>query len=144
MSLAMTPRERVDFLTEVHVAVVSVADENGRGPLSVPLWYEYEPGGELSIVTDRDSRKTALIRAAGRISVCVQTHTVPYRYVSAEGPVTGIEPVTHEERRTLARRYLGVADGDKYVDSTREITERMVRIRVHPEHWLSQDYTKLS
>jgi PPOX class probable F420-dependent enzyme len=144
MSLAMTPRERADFLTEVHVAVVSVADENGRGPLSVPLWYEYEPGGELSIVTDRDSRKTALIRAAGRISVCVQTHTVPYRYVSAEGPVTGIEPVTHEERRTLARRYLGVADGDKYVDSTREITERMVRIRVHPEHWLSQDYTRLS
>jgi uncharacterized protein len=95
-------------------------------------------------VTDRDSRKTALIRAAGRISVCVQTHTAPYRYVSAEGPVTGIDPVTHEERRTLARRYLGVADGDKYLDSTRETTERMVRIRVHPEHWLSQDYTKLS
>jgi len=88
MSLATTPRERADFLTEVHVAVVSVADENGRGPLSVPLWYEYEPGGELSIVTGRDSRKTALIRAAGRISVCVQTHTVPYRYVSAEGPVS--------------------------------------------------------
>ena len=39
MSLAMTPVEREAFLAEVHVAVVTVADDDGRGPLAIPLWY---------------------------------------------------------------------------------------------------------
>ena len=35
MSLAMTPAEREAFLAEVHVAVVTVADDDGRGPLAI-------------------------------------------------------------------------------------------------------------
>jgi len=34
----MTPAEREAFLAEVHVAVVTVADDDGRGPLAIPLW----------------------------------------------------------------------------------------------------------
>ena len=60
MSLAMTREEREAFLAEVHVGVVSIADPE-RGPLTVPIWYAYEPGGELRIVTDRDSRKGWLL-----------------------------------------------------------------------------------
>lgn len=31
----MTPAEREAFLAEVHVAVVTVADDDGRGPLAI-------------------------------------------------------------------------------------------------------------
>lgn len=143
MSLAMTVQEREAFLAEVHVAIVSVADDGGRGPLAVPLWYDYRPGGEIGLITDRDSRKTALIRKAGRVTVAVQRGEMPYRYASAEGPVTAIEEsVTVEQRWELARRYLGPEGADRYIESTPGGTERMIRIVVRPEHWLTRDYTK--
>ena len=147
MSLAMTVEERQAFLAKVHVAVVAVAGEDGRGPLAVPLWYDYRPGGEVSLITERDSRKTTLIRRAGRMTLCVQGTEPRYQYASVEGPVTAIEDtVTVEQRRALASRYLG-PDGpegaDAYIESTPGATERMVRILMRPEHWLTRDYTKL-
>ncbi len=72
MSLAMTKEEREAFLADTHVAVVSIADGE-RGPLAVPIWYAYTPGGALRFVTGGESRKARLIRATGRVSVCVQT-----------------------------------------------------------------------
>ena len=50
MSLRMTKAEREEFLAALHVGIISI-DEPGRGPLTVPIWYGYEPGGELWIVT---------------------------------------------------------------------------------------------
>ena len=41
MSLFMTKQEREAFLAEVHVGVISIA-EIGRGPLTVPIRYNYE------------------------------------------------------------------------------------------------------
>ena len=141
----MTPAEREAFLAEVRVAVVTVADGDGRGPLAVPLWYDYQPGGEIILVTDGNSRKAQLIRKAGRVTVCAQTQEVPYRYASVEGPVTAIEDtVTVEERWAIASRYLGPEGADAYIESTAGATERMVRILMRPEHWLTRDYTKMS
>ena len=144
MSLAMTVQEREAFLADVHVAIVSVADDGGRAPLAVPLWYDYRPGGEIGLITARNSRKTALIRAAGRVTVTVQNGELPYRYASAEGLVTAIEEsVTVEQRWEMAKRYLGPDGADGYIESTPGSTEQMVRILVRPEHWLTRDYTKL-
>ena len=67
MSLAMTKDEREKFLAALHVGVISMEDP-GRGPLTVPIWYMYEPGGELWVITDRDSRKGKLLKAGTRIS----------------------------------------------------------------------------
>ena len=50
MTLAMTRSEREAFLADVHVGIISI-ENPGRGPLSVPIWYLYEPGGEIAIVT---------------------------------------------------------------------------------------------
>ena len=74
MSLAMTVEERQAFLAQVHVAVVAVAGEDGRAPLAVPVWYDYRPGEEVSLITERDSRKTTLIRRAGRITQIGRAH----------------------------------------------------------------------
>jgi nitroimidazol reductase NimA-like FMN-containing flavoprotein (pyridoxamine 5'-phosphate oxidase superfamily) len=144
MSLAMTTAEREAFLRDVHVAIIAISDE-GRGPLAVPIWYSYEATGELQIITDRDSRKGQLIARHRRFSLCVQTETAPYRYVSVEGPVTAMEPVDVETHlRPLARRYLGQQGGDRYVESTGGQSSRSetVVIRMRPEHWLSVDYGK--
>lgn len=144
MSFAMTTAEREAFLGDVHVAIIAIADE-GRGPLTVPIWYSYEATGELQIITDRDSRKGQLIARHRRFSLCVQTETAPYRYVSVEGPVTAMEPVDVETHlRPLARRYLGQQGGDRYVESTggQSARSETVVIRMRPEHWLSVDYGK--
>jgi len=142
VSLAMTKQEREAFLADLHVAIISIP-EDGRGPLTVPIWYSYEPGGELRVVTPITSRKAQLLRHAGRFSVCVQTETPPYKYVSVEGPVVTIEPADDErDRRPLAHRYLGAQRGDRYIAETRGKYGGEVLIRMLPQRWLTVDYTK--
>ena len=144
MSLQMTKAEREAFLAGVHVGVISIA-EPGRGPLTAPIWYGYEPGGELWIVTERASRKGRLLGQAGRFSLCAQSEKLPYRYVSVEGPITAIVPSDVErDRRPLARRYLGRELGDRYVAATDGAESRSANIRVslRPERWLTTDYAK--
>jgi PPOX class probable F420-dependent enzyme len=144
MSLTMTREERESFLADVHVGVLSVA-RSDRGPLTVPIWYGYEPGKELWIVTERQSRKGRLLTEAGRFSLCVQTEDPPYKYVSVEGPVASVEPADVErDVRPLARRYLGRELGDRYVAATSGEDARgdTVLFRMRPERWLSTDYAK--
>ena len=62
----MSTEGREAFLADVHVGVLSVADTDSRPPLTIPIWYSYTPGGELSLVTWKQTRKLRLIRAAGR------------------------------------------------------------------------------
>jgi len=139
----MTVAERVAFLSEPHIAVVSVAGDPGRAPLSVPLWYGYEPHGELTLITGRTSRKARLIRESGRVTLCAQRLDPPRKYVTVEGPVVEIqEVVTVQERKALARRYLGAERGDAFVDSSPDATAQMILIRVRPEHWLTHDKSK--
>jgi hypothetical protein len=140
-SLAMSKEEREKFLAETHVAVVSIADGT-RGPLSVPVWYRYEPGGKLSFVTGGSSRKAKLIRTAGRIGVCVQTETPPYKYVSIEGPATVGTPNYERDVRQTAFRYLGQQMGEMYLAATASEQTESVLISVRPERWYSVDYTR--
>ena len=144
MPLTMTKMEREAFLADVHVGMISITEE-GRGPLTVPIWYAYAPGGELRLITGRHSRKGRLLTQAGRCSLCVQTESPPYRYVSVEGPITAIEAVDVErDLRPLAHRYLGAAEGDRFVEQTREGQADNILLRMRPERWLTADYAKES
>jgi ABC transporter substrate binding protein len=64
MSLTMTKEEREALLADVHVAVISV-EEDGYGPLVVPIWYSYEPGGEVRIITGRTTSVPLVMSAVG-------------------------------------------------------------------------------
>lgn len=141
MSLRMTQAEREEFLAGLHVGVLGVAEGGGRGPLIVPVWYSYRPGGLISVSTGRDSRKARAVAATGRLSLCAQDERPPYKYVTVEGPVV-IEEVSPEERRELARRYLGQEQGDAYIDSVPDSDE--VVLRMTPERWLTVDFGKES
>ena len=91
MTTRMTKAEREAFLADVHVGVLGV-NEPDRGPLTVPIWYSYEPGGEITVLTGPDSRKGRLLSVGTRVSICAQTETPPYKYVTAEDPVVAVEP----------------------------------------------------
>jgi PPOX class probable F420-dependent enzyme len=140
--LTMSKAEREQFLAGLHVGVLGVAAD-GRAPLTVPVWYAYEPGGEVRFITGGDSRKAQLLEQAGRASLCVQTEQAPYQYVSVEGPVA-IEPqFDPDERRAIAHRYLGPELGDAYYDGTEADHLGAVTVRVTPARWLSVDYNKM-
>lgn len=134
----MTTEEKQLFLAGLHVGVVAIPEPN-RGPLCVPVWYDYEPGGELWFITEPESRKGKLLRHGLRISLCAQTEAPPYRYVSVEGPIAAIEPAG-EQLLPMAVRYLGEKMGHAYAEGARAGTDILVRIR--PERWLAVDYGK--
>jgi Pyridoxamine 5'-phosphate oxidase len=143
MSLAMTKAQREAFLAETRPGIISVAEAN-RGPLTIPIWYSYEPGGVLRMVTGGASRKAALIRKAGRLSLCVQTETAPYKYVSVEGPVTIGTPDFERDIRAVAHRYLGEQMGEWYVQSTAAERADSILVTLTPARWLTVDYSKMA
>jgi hypothetical protein len=126
----------------VHIGVLSAAAGTAGQTLAVPVWYSYQPGGLLTVLTGRRSRKAAAVRAAGRFSLCVQDERPPYRYVSVEGPVVSEEELDPAERLAVARRYLGAAGGDRYVADNLDPGRNNVAFRMRPERWLSQDQGK--
>src|SRR5215471_4961431 len=142
MWVAMSAAERGEFLTGVRVGVLSVAVGAGGRTLAVPVWYSYQPGGLVTVLTGRRSRKAAAFRAAGRFGLCVQDASPPYRYVSVEGPLLSEDELDPAERLAMARRYLGAAGGDRYVAGNPDPGRENVAFRMRPEHWLSQDQGK--
>lgn len=137
--MALSLREREQFLAEPHIGALSVVERPDRAPLTVPIWYHYTPGGELWVRTGPDSRKARAIRSAGRFSLMVQRTEPTVRYVSVEGPVTRTESDSRERSWEMAARYLpqdNVADFVEY-DRT-ELGEHVV-ICMQPEHWVSAD-----
>lgn len=143
MPRVMTPDERKAFLAGVHVGVLSVAAGDERGPVTVPLWYSYEPGGTVRFQTFPESRKAQLIKATGRASLCVQSEGTPYRYVTVEGPVTQTDGRPDEAwQRALHHRYLGPEAGDMVFEMMRDTLAGEVQFELTPQRWTSSDYTE--
>ena len=139
MSLNMNVEERQAFLADLHVGIVSIARKH-KGPLTVPIWYDYEPGGEVWMITSESSIKGKLLGSASRISLCVQTEAAPYSYVSVEGPFT-VNATVEGQLLHMATRYLGVADGKAYAEGSGEEGDSIV-VSIQPETWFTVDYNK--
>jgi nitroimidazol reductase NimA-like FMN-containing flavoprotein (pyridoxamine 5'-phosphate oxidase superfamily) len=138
----MTRDEREAFLAGMHVGVVGV-DDPGRGPLSVPVWYLYEPGGEILLVTRPEARKCRLLAAGARVSFLVQSEEMPPRYVSVQGYVVSATGADVErDVKPVVRKYLGAEVGDGYVDATRPNGTNEIVVRIRPERWYSRDFGK--
>ena len=134
--MSMSKSEREQFLSDLHVGVLAVAVADGAGPLALPIWYSYEPGGAVTLTTSPGTRKVRAIEAAGRFSLCAQDERPPYQYVTVEGPAV-IGTATRAERLAIAQRYLGREEGEAFVGAQAEGTDSVV-IRMTPEHWLSR------
>lgn len=137
--MALSKDEREQFLAEPHVAALAVDAEAGRGPLAVPIWYQYSAGGEPWLLTGTGSRKHKLIESAGRFTLMAQRVEPSVRYVSVEGPVSRIEPATDEQLVEMSARYVPAASLDAYLAYARESYGDQIAVYLKPEHWLSAD-----
>jgi hypothetical protein len=136
---SLSVRDRESLLAEPHVAALSVADGPERGPLTLPIWYQYRPGGEAWVLTEAGSRKARLIAAAGRFTLMVDRIRPTVRYVSVEGPVTRTVPGTDELLREITERYLPPDQVQAYLDFARAELGEQIAIHLRPERWLTAD-----
>jgi hypothetical protein len=131
--------ERESFLAEPHVAALSVAAGQGRGPLTLPIWYNYTPGGEAWVLTEARSRKARLIEVAGRFSLMVDRVVPTTRYVSVEGPVVRTVAGTGALLREITERYLPPDQVPGYIEFAETQLGEQVAIYLRPERWLTAD-----
>jgi hypothetical protein len=136
---SLSVRDRESFLAEPHVAALSVSVGPGHGPLTVPIWYQYAPGGEAWVLTDAGSRKARLIEAAGRFTLMVERVMPTVWYVSVEGPVTRTVAGTDELLREIAERYLPPDKVQAYIKFVNGELGEQVAIYLRPERWLTAD-----
>ncbi|MCO1660202.1 pyridoxamine 5'-phosphate oxidase family protein [Pseudonocardia humida] len=131
-----------DFLAQPRVAVLAVEAAAGRPPLTVPVWYHYAPGGDVTFFTGtqgRTARKSRLLERAGRFSLNVQHAEMPYRYVTVECTVTAVERrPSAEQAYAITSRYLpedaarGVAE-----EETADPDNTFVLYAGRPDRWLT-------
>src|SRR5215469_4214803 len=136
---SLSVRDREAFLAEPHVAALSVSAGQGRGPLTLPVWYQYSPGEEAWVLTEAKSRKARLIEAVGRFTLMVDRVMPTTRYVSVEGPVTRIVPGTDELLREITARYLPPDKVPAYIEFANAELGEQVAIYLRPERWLTAD-----
>ena len=140
MPAPMTREECEAFLADVHVGVLSM-DEPGRGPLSVPVWYLYEPGGDIVVVTRPEARKAPLLAVGARVAFVVQSEALPPKYVTIQGRVVVAAPAdVARDVKPVVRKYLGAEVGDAYVDDTRPNGTDEIVVRIRPRRWYSRDF----
>ncbi|GBG36717.1 pyridoxamine 5'-phosphate oxidase family protein [Mycobacterium montefiorense] len=137
---SFTESERQDFLEAKHVGVLSVAADDGRPPASVPIWYDYAPGGNIRVNTGARSRKAKLIERAGVVTLVVQREEPPYQYVVVEGTVVETtNPTPLDVREAIAIRYLGEEGGREFVRSIEN--QDSVLFTVRPDRWITADFS---
>ena len=135
----LSVRDRELFLAEPRIAALSVSAGPDRGPVTVPIWYQYEPGGEAWVLTEAASRKARLIEGAGRFSLMVDRVAPTVRYVSVEGPVTRTVPETDELLREITERYLPPDKAQAYIAFARANFGPQIAIYLRPQRWLWSD-----
>jgi nitroimidazol reductase NimA-like FMN-containing flavoprotein (pyridoxamine 5'-phosphate oxidase superfamily) len=141
----LTTDEREQFLAAPQVAVVSVAADGDRPPLAVPIFYHYAPGGDLSFFTGtqgRRARKTGLIRRAGVVTMSVQKHDPPWKFVTVECRVVGDDqPPKHEQMLRIVERYLPPDAARAMVDGELAHPEsQLVVFTLRPTRWITFDF----
>ncbi|MCH5645364.1 MULTISPECIES: pyridoxamine 5'-phosphate oxidase family protein [unclassified Gordonia (in: high G+C Gram-positive bacteria)] len=137
--MALTVTEREQFLSEPHIAALSVEAEPGRAPLTVPIWYQYTPGERPWLLTGTESRKLGLIRAAGRFTLMVERVEPTIRYASVSGDVVGYDDATRDDLWEMAARYLPEEKVGPYVDFAWDNHGPQTRVTLEPRQWVSLD-----
>ncbi len=145
MPRTLTTDEREDFLAQPHVGVLSVASDDDRPPLTVPVWYHYRPGGDITFFTGtqgRKTRKTRLLRKAGKLSFCVQQPTYPYKYVTAESTLIKADRAPSvDDVYAITSRYLPEDVARGFADSeVNNPAGTFILFTVKPDRWLSFDF----
>ena len=134
----MSQAEREAFLADLHVGVLAIPSDGA--PLTAPIWYAYEPGGDIWVLTGPESKKGKLLEEGVRVTLVAQQEALPYAYVSVEGTVTEVRAPDAGATEEMAIRYLGEDMGKQY--ATANADSGSVRVSIRPDRWLTVDYGK--
>jgi uncharacterized protein len=146
MPRQMTERESQEFLAEPRIGVLSIARGDDRPPHTTPVWYGYEPGGNVTFFTGtqgRRSRKAELVERAGLVSLTVQREEFPYGYVTVEGTVVGADrPPSAGQVLAVVRRYLPEEAAQGFLGAELDHpSPEFVLFTVRPDRWLTFDFS---
>ncbi|WP_433269332.1 hypothetical protein ACQPZF_06660 [Actinosynnema sp. CS-041913] len=135
---------RDEFFGRPWVAVLSVAADDGRPPLTVPVFYAYE-GGLITFFTGtqgRKARKTKLIARAGQVSVCVQLPELPFQTITAECTVVDADRApTTGQVLAVVRRYVPEEAAREFATGeTDPPSGTFVLFTARPDRWLSAGF----
>lgn len=146
MPRPLTEQEREAFLAEPRIAVMSLPSDDERPPLTFPVWYAYQPGGQITYCTHRTepkSRKLRLTHEGSVLSLCVQRETLPYKYVTVEGTVVEeTEAPTAAQRLAIINRYLSESDAQAYLSREIESGVALVLFTIRPDRWAGLDFSE--
>ncbi|GII63014.1 hypothetical protein Skr01_30990 [Sphaerisporangium krabiense] len=145
MARTLTSAERESFLAQPRIGVLSVPSDDDRPPLTVPVWYAYQPGGNITFFTGtqgRRARKTGLLERAGKLSFCVQRPEHPYAYVTVECTVVDVDrKPTVADVVAITSRYLPEDAAHGFAEAeVGSPTGTFVLFTARPDRWLSFDF----
>ena len=104
------------FFHDRRVAVLAIPRDDGRPPLTTPIWYDWD-GHVFRLQVDATSAKAKRIGKLGQapVSLTIQSEVPPYRYAVVYGAATLGPSGDPGLRVRVARRYFGRIAGDQYV-----------------------------
>ena len=120
--------EQDEFLKQANVAVLATVDTKGRAH-AAPIWYLYDDG-IITMSTGRDSQKHRNIEGNPEVTLVVDRRTLPYYAVTVQGTIEIGPPLSEEDRRRMAVRYLGDELAQAYL--ARVQGEGSVSLRLRP------------
>jgi hypothetical protein len=147
MPRPMTKQEREAFLAEPHIGVLSVGSGDKTPPLSTPVWYHYEPGGNITFFTGTTGtkpKKVELLEQSGVLTFCVQKESFPYKYATVEGSVAKTDrPPAPDQVLAIVRRYLAEDQAQGFINMVfSKPNSELVLLTVRPDRWHTSDYTE--
>jgi PPOX class probable F420-dependent enzyme len=104
----------VRSLLEAPSAAVLTTIRTDGSPLTSPVWYRWT-GDAFEVVIARDDVKLRHLAREPRCSLVVFEAVRPFRGVEVRAEATVTRCDVTEARRSIARRYLGEAAGDRFV-----------------------------
>src|SRR5947208_4970472 len=115
-------------------AVLTTIRKNGS-PMPSPVWYRWT-GAAFEVVIARDDVKLRHLAREPRCSLLICEAVPPFRGVEVRGSATVTRCDVTEARRSIARRYLGEALGDRFVADRAAAPGDLVELRpVDPRVW---------
>lgn len=115
------------------VAVFAVVRPDGRVH-ATPLWF-YWDGQEFTLIVERGSPRHRWSVAAGRAALCIEsTEGGELAFVTAEGPISIVDPLTAATRYRTWERYVGPDRARQVVDGGGHETKVMLILQ--PETWI--------
>ena len=120
--LTMSKATREAFLAGVHVGVFCVS-RPGAAPLATPVWYLYEPGGDVRVIIGAESEKAELVQGR-RGGVAVRAERIDAVRVRDGRGAGGARGRRRGLAFEIAERYLGPDLAKGYVEQTAGVDRR--------------------